>query len=88
MNTYLAAPTLQRKNRRDLISALDQCIETLNTELAIENYDIILDEAALESPFDPDYESEQYYEHQSRLDVDENYAAMTRYNAKLKADAT
>ncbi|KAK0263170.1 hypothetical protein LTR91_022655 [Friedmanniomyces endolithicus] len=42
--------------------------------LHVENYFIPLEEAALESPFDPDYESEQYYEHEDRLNLDPCYA--------------
>ncbi|KAK0267923.1 hypothetical protein LTR35_011705 [Friedmanniomyces endolithicus] len=42
--------------------------------LHVENHFIPLEEAALESPFDPDYESEQYYEHEDRLNLDPCYA--------------
>ncbi|KEQ75626.1 hypothetical protein M436DRAFT_40810 [Aureobasidium namibiae CBS 147.97] len=34
-----------------------------------------IDEAFLTSPYDPDYESEQFYEHEDRLQIDEDYAA-------------
>ncbi len=47
-----------------------------------------MDERALESPYGPDYESEQYYEHQNRIEVDESYAEMSRHNAKIRKDAT
>jgi hypothetical protein len=35
----------------------------------------VIDDAALESPYDPDFESEEYYEHEDRLN-DKNYAKM------------
>ena len=38
------------------------------------NYFIEYNEACLEWPYDPDYEAEEYYEHESRLDINENYA--------------
>ncbi|KAL5430181.1 hypothetical protein PMIN06_012591 [Paraphaeosphaeria minitans] len=34
-----------------------------------------LEEAQLEWPYDPDFESEEYYEHENRLFVNEDYAA-------------
>ena len=30
--------------------------------------------SASESPYDPEYESEQYYKHGNRLEIDEGYA--------------
>lgn len=38
------------------------------------NYFIEHDEACLGWPYDSDYEAEEYYEHENRLDIDENYA--------------
>jgi hypothetical protein len=38
------------------------------------NYFIERDEACLAWPYDPDYEAEEYYEHESRLEIDDNYA--------------
>jgi hypothetical protein len=79
----------QGRSREDLIAILDRFIVKVdNGDLAAEEYHIELDERALESPYDPDYESEQYYEHQNRLEIDESYAEMSRYNAKIKRDTT
>ncbi|KAJ9129615.1 hypothetical protein NKR23_g12500, partial [Pleurostoma richardsiae] len=41
--------------------------------LHFDNYFIPLSEASLEWPYDPDFESEKYYEHENRL-ADEGYA--------------
>ena len=79
----------QERSREDLIAILDKCIvEVDDGDLAAEGYYIEVDERVLESPYDPDYESEQYYEHQSRIEVDESYAEMSRHNAKFRKDAT
>ncbi|KIV98761.1 uncharacterized protein PV09_09489 [Verruconis gallopava] len=43
--------------------------------LDAEDYFAPLKEACLEWPYDPDFESEEYYEHENRLDVDEDYTA-------------
>ena len=38
------------------------------------NYFIERDEACLEWPYDPDFEAEEYYEHEDRLEIDDDYA--------------
>lgn len=38
------------------------------------NYFLERDEACLEWPYDPDFEAEEYYEHEERLAIDEGYA--------------
>lgn len=43
-------------------------------ELHPYNYFVEQEEASLEWPYDPDFEAEEYYEHENRLDVDEDYA--------------
>lgn len=43
---------------------------TLHTD----NYFIPRDEALLQSLYDPDFEDEEYYEHEDRLAIDEDYA--------------
>lgn len=50
-----------------------------------DNYLIPLEEAHLQWPYDPDFESEDYYEHEDRLDVDEEYAAGYRAQAERNA---
>lgn len=47
---------------------------------------IHLNEAALGWPYDEDYESGQYYEHEYRLEVDENYAAGFRHEYERMAE--
>ncbi|KAF2650060.1 hypothetical protein K491DRAFT_732603 [Lophiostoma macrostomum CBS 122681] len=44
--------------------------------LNADDYFIPLEEAYLEEPFDPDFESEEYYDHENRLAIDEGYAAV------------
>jgi hypothetical protein len=73
----------QGRSRNDLIAILDKCVERVDGELSVEDYHIVIDERALESPFDSDFESEEYYEHESRLEIDEGYAKMIRRNAKI-----
>ena len=43
--------------------------------LHADDYFVPLEEARLGWPYDPDFEDEEYYEHENRLDVDEDYAA-------------
>jgi hypothetical protein len=45
-----------------------QSLHTSDT-LHFDNYLIPLGEASLEWPYDPDFESEEYYEHEDRLAV-------------------
>jgi hypothetical protein len=46
-----------------------------------------LDETYLESPYDPDYESGAYYEHEFRLEVDEAYANAFHFNRRRAAES-
>ncbi|PVH77967.1 hypothetical protein DL98DRAFT_550369 [Cadophora sp. DSE1049] len=39
-----------------------------------DRYFVERDEACFEWPYDPDYEAEEYYEHEDRLEIDEDYA--------------
>jgi hypothetical protein len=39
-----------------------------------DNYFVEREEACLEWPYDPDFEAEEYWEHENRLDVDDDYA--------------
>lgn len=45
-----------------------------NDTLHVNQYYDSLEEIWLESPYDPDFDSEMYCEHENRLHVDENYA--------------
>ncbi|KAF2024571.1 hypothetical protein EK21DRAFT_93952 [Setomelanomma holmii] len=58
--------------------------------LGADDYFDPLDEAALEWPYDSDFQSEEYYEHENRLDIHQDYAAAfreqeeTRYETRRK----
>ncbi|KAK5444219.1 hypothetical protein LTS15_010572 [Exophiala xenobiotica] len=56
-------------------------------KLDVENYFAPLEEAYLQWPYDPDFESEEYYEHENRLDVDEDYAAAFQEKIQRRSDA-
>ena len=88
MEDSLSSYSSQGRSRKDLIAILDKCVDNVDGELAVQGYHIEVDERALEAPFDPDFESEQYYEHINRIDIDEGYAKMTRYSAKVREIAT
>lgn len=58
-----------------LVRVLEACqIQALRGDLHVENYFATLYESSLESPYDPDFESEAYYDHENRLQVDDVYA--------------
>ena len=63
--------------REMLETCYDQSLQTLGA-LHSDNYLTPLGEASLASPYDPDFESEEYYDHENRLDVDEGYARAFR----------
>lgn len=54
-------------------------------KLDADDYFIPLEEACLEWPYDPNFKSEEYYEHENRLHVDKGYAAAIQYRADLRA---
>ena len=61
--------------RNSMVSILETCHnQALCGDLHVENYFAPLYEANLASPHDPDFESEAYYEHENRLQVDDDYA--------------
>jgi hypothetical protein len=51
-----------------------------------DNYLIPLEEACLEWPYDPDFESEEYYDHENYLNVDEDYAAAFQEETELRSE--
>lgn len=55
--------------------------------LHADDYFVPLEEACLEWPYDPDFESEEYYEHENRLDVDEDYAAAFQIRTEYRFEA-
>jgi hypothetical protein len=46
----------------------------------------LLEEACLQWPYDPDFESEEYYEHEDRLDIDGDYAAAFQEEALCRVN--
>ncbi|KAF1954385.1 hypothetical protein CC80DRAFT_567623 [Byssothecium circinans] len=55
--------------------------------LDADNYFVPVEEAPLGWPYDSDFESEEYYEHESRLEVDENYAAAFQGRIERRIEA-
>lgn len=45
-----------------------------------------LEESSFEEPYDPDFESEEYYEHENRLAIDDSYAEAYRVQCERKAE--
>ncbi|KAJ5085227.1 hypothetical protein N7532_009998 [Penicillium argentinense] len=71
-----------------LRETLEMCYgQALHTSgsLHSDNYFIPLGEARLEWPYDPDFESEDYYEHENRLDIDDNYAEAFRVRCERES---
>lgn len=76
-------------DRNVLRETLEMCYgQALHTSGALhsDNYLIPLGEASLEWPYDPDFESEDYYEHENRLDIDYRYAEAFRVQCERKCD--
>ena len=58
-----------------MVKILEAClVQAYSGNLHVDDYFTSLYEANLESPYDPDFESEAYYEHENRLQVDDGYA--------------
>jgi hypothetical protein len=55
--------------------------------LHADKYFIPLEEAHLQWPYDPDFESEEYYEHEDRLDLDEDYAEIFKARIERRDQA-
>lgn len=70
-----------------LVRVLEACqIQALRGDLHVENYFATLYEANLESPYDPDFESEAYYDHENRLQVDDAYAKAESMRRQRKSE--
>ncbi|KAF4961799.1 hypothetical protein FSARC_10095 [Fusarium sarcochroum] len=61
----------------------DQAVSS-SGKLDPDDYFVLREESYPESPYDSQLESEEYYEHENRLDFDEEYAELCRRNAKLR----
>lgn len=62
-------------NQESMVRILEACYaQTLSGNLHVEGYFASLYEAALGSPYDSEFESEEYYDHESRLQIDDDSA--------------
>lgn len=80
LNSYFS----QERSQKNLIAILNKCVKKVDSELAVKKYHIEMNKQALKLPFNPDFKSEQYYEHLSCLEINENYTEITRYNVKIQ----
>jgi hypothetical protein len=70
-----------------LVKILEAChIEASTGSLHVDDYFAPLYEAACESSCDPDVESEAYYDHENRLQVDEGYAEAESLRKKRRCE--
>ncbi|KAL3442347.1 hypothetical protein BJX65DRAFT_321591 [Aspergillus insuetus] len=70
--------------REILEKCYDRALDSSGS-LHADNYFVPLGEASLGRPYDSDYHSEAYYEHQNRLEINEGYAQV--YLAKCEHEA-
>ncbi|KAL3264530.1 hypothetical protein ABHI18_000643 [Aspergillus niger] len=71
--------------RKILEKCYDQSLRASGTLHPAEYFDS-LEEASLEEPYDPDFESEEYYEHENRLAIDDSYADALRVQCERRAE--
>jgi hypothetical protein len=77
-------------DREVLWKVAEECYNQVTSpsgNLNADDYFVPLEEACLEWPYDPDFESEEYYEHENRLDVDEDYAAAFQEQTEHRSEA-
>ncbi|KAB8256770.1 hypothetical protein BDV32DRAFT_128488 [Aspergillus pseudonomiae] len=72
------------RTRMVLSGALARCQDEISRDLHSENYYDQKAEEALEYPYDPDFDSESYYEHEDRLQIDDGYREMWRRNMQIR----
>jgi hypothetical protein len=69
---------LDSANEKDLLlKVAEECYKQASSPsgvLQADDYFHSLEESCLQWPYDPDFESEQYYEHEDRLILDKDYA--------------
>jgi hypothetical protein len=75
---------------RDVLwKVAEECYNQANSPsgtLHADDYFIPIEEACLGWPYDSDFESEEYYEHENRLDVDEDYAAAFQERTERRSE--
>ena len=71
-----------------MVKILEAClVQAYSGNLQVDDYFTSLYEANLKSPYDPDFDSEAYYEHENRLQVDDGYAeAESRRKQRVAKD--
>jgi hypothetical protein len=73
------------RNRFVLIYILGRCQnEIYGGDLDSEHYYDEMVERELEYPYDPDFDSGRYYEHEDRLQIDDDYREMWRQNIERR----
>jgi hypothetical protein len=86
VKTVLEATTT---NQHALLGILETCYtQSLSQQgvLHSDNYFIPQEEAALCSRFDPDFESEEYYEHENRSQIEQGYAKSHYIHQQQKSE--
>lgn len=74
------------RTRIVLSDALVRCQDQTSRDLHSGNYYDQKAEEALEYPYDSDFDSEDYYEHEDRLQIDDSYREMWRRNMQRRED--
>lgn len=73
-----------------LWKSAEECYNQASSDagtLHSDNYFVEREETSLEWPYDPDYEAEEYYEHEDRLNTDEGYSNAFQYRVEQKREA-
>jgi len=82
---FSITPAMTATFCRILELCYSQSLHTSGT-LHFDNYFIPLGEVSFEWPYDPDFESEEYYEHEDRLAADQGYAEPFRVQCECKSE--
>ena len=70
-----------------MVRILEACyVQALSGNLHVDNYFAPLYEANPVSPYDPDFDSEAYYDHEDRLQIDEDYAEAESMRKQRKSE--
>ena len=82
---------LNNTSDRDVLwKVAEECYNQVTSpsgDLYADDYFVPLEEACLEWPYDPDFESEEYYEHENRLGMDEGYTAAFQKQTQHRSEA-
>ncbi|KAF2277014.1 uncharacterized protein EI97DRAFT_305994 [Westerdykella ornata] len=82
---------LNHTSDRDVLwKVAEECYKQATNRSGIldaDDYFIALEGASLGWPYDSDFESEEYYEHENRLDVDEGYATAFQLQVEHRSES-